>query len=63
MSSYVRAAPPHHNYELFSIVRLVGISNQHAEPEKLQRGGMNKPISRKGRWRKEDKEGERMNIE
>lgn len=29
MSSYGRVAPPHHNYELFSIVRLVGIHTQH----------------------------------
>ena len=41
MSSYGRAAPPHHNYELFSIVRLVGISNQlgNGDIEPRPRGG------------------------
>lgn len=46
MSSYGRAAPPHHNYELFSIVRLVGISNQlgagdNDSKQDKQRGGRN----------------------
>lgn len=65
MSSYGRVAPPSHNYELFSIIKLVGINNQII-PGGENENGRGLERQRSGRnaiQREREEEGKRVVIQ